>query len=143
VPSPPAVIDTNVVVSALLTRDPEAPTARLLDRMVRGDLRFLLSIDLLTEYREVLLREPLRRLHGLGEEQVDRLLTVIVANAVLREPGPVPSPAPPDAGDRHLWALLGAEPAAVLVTGDRALVDHPPAGRSVLSPAGFLALSRT
>ena len=53
---PALVVDTNVVVSGLITSDATAPTARILDAMLRGELRFLLSEELLSEYRSVLLR---------------------------------------------------------------------------------------
>ncbi len=59
---PVAVIDTNVVVSDLLTGEPVPPTAVLLDGMLRGRFTYLLSLELLAEYREVLLRPRIRRI---------------------------------------------------------------------------------
>jgi hypothetical protein len=44
--SAPAVIDTNVVVSGVLTENPASPTVRILDGMLAGRFRFLLSVDL-------------------------------------------------------------------------------------------------
>jgi len=66
--SRPAVIDTNVVVSGLITKDARAPTARIVDGMLRGRFPFLLSNLTLREYREVLLRPAIRRKHGLDSE---------------------------------------------------------------------------
>jgi len=57
----PAVIDTNVVVSGLLTSLAASPTVRILDGMLVGAFRFLLSVELLAEYRAVLLRQKIRR----------------------------------------------------------------------------------
>ena len=57
---PVAVIDTNVVVSALLTGEPVSPTAVVLDDMLRGRFAYPLSLELLAEYREVLLRPRTR-----------------------------------------------------------------------------------
>jgi putative PIN family toxin of toxin-antitoxin system len=131
------VVDTNVVVSGLLTSDERAPTARLLDAMLSGELRFLLSVDLLAEYREVLLRPAIRQRHGLDERGVDALLTALAENAVVCEPIDPPSP-PPDPGDLHLWSILAARQDAVLITGDRALLDDPPPWTTVISPAGFV-----
>lgn len=62
---PAAVIDTNVVVTGLITADAGSPTARILDGMRRGGFPSLLSDQLLAEYREVLLRAKIRKLHGL------------------------------------------------------------------------------
>ena len=133
----PVVVDTNVVVSGILTGSPDAPTARIIDSMLSGDLLFLLSVDLLGEYRQVLLRPALRARYGLDEGEIDTVLTTLAENAVVREPVDPPS-LPPDKGDRHLWALLATHPGSVLVTGDRALVDSPPQWASVVLPAELL-----
>ncbi|MBW2000467.1 MAG: PIN domain-containing protein [Deltaproteobacteria bacterium] len=62
------IIDTNVLVAALITDEPTSPTARVLDAMLSGSLFYLLSLKLLREYRNVLLRPRLSRLHGLNEK---------------------------------------------------------------------------
>ncbi len=126
------VVDTNVVVAGLITGSSRSPVALLLDAMLSGTLLYLLSPELLDEYRAVLLRPKLTRLHGLAEAEVDRLLVELAANAMWREPNPA-SPAP-DRGDDHLWALLGAFSGSVLITGDRLLLEQPPASGSVISP---------
>lgn len=56
----------------------------------------------------------------------------------MRDPGASGTPAP-DLGDAHLWALLDGEPEAVLVTGDKALLERPPRKGSVCTPAVFVA----
>ncbi len=136
---PAAVIDTNVVVSGLLTGEAGAPTCRVVDAMLAGGFHYLLSEDLLAEYRRVLLRPRIRALHGLSGDEVDAVLLDIAANGALRTPRPAPE-SPPDPGDQHLWALLAAEPGAVLVTGDGKLLEHPPAFARVLTPAAFVRL---
>jgi predicted solute-binding protein len=68
---------------------------------------------------------------------VDVVLTELAMNGTLHEPGPSVK-ALPDAGDRHLWALLETTP-AVLVTGDDALRRRAPDPARVLSPRQFLA----
>ena len=136
-----AVIDTNVVVAGLITADAGSPTARILDGMRRGAFPFLLSDRLLAEYREVLLRAKIRKLHGLAPDDADKILTEIATHAIVREPA-VRTGAP-DAKDNHLWSLLLEQPGCVLVTGDLALGRKPPPGRDVLSPREFaLHLSR-
>lgn len=129
------IIDTNVVVAGLITNDSVSPTAGVLDAMLVGDLIYLLSAELLTEYRSVLLRPGLVRLHGLNESEVDHLLTEITANAIWREPQSDSYHAPPDPQDAHLWALLASEPTAVLITGDQLLLHNPMPQSSVISPA--------
>jgi putative PIN family toxin of toxin-antitoxin system len=132
-----AVIDTKVVVAGLLTPDPDSPTARTVDAMFAARFVFLLSTALLTEYRRVLLLPRIRELHRLETEEIDRILTDIVANAVIREPATT-SESAPEPGDQHLWNLIASEPGTVLVTGDQRLLSRPPKGSSVLSPATFL-----
>ncbi len=134
---PLAIIDTNVVVSGLITNRPAATVCRIVDAMVRGRFPFLLSVDLLTEYREVLLRPKIFRLHHLTEAEVDTVLEAIVGHAVVRNPEHGTDPAP-DPGDQHLWDLLQVEPGSVLVTGDRRLLSEPPRGRGVMDPRAFL-----
>ena len=134
------VIDTNVVVAALLSRAGDSPPRRLLAGMLAGAFPFLLSPDLLAEYRRVSLRPSIRARHGLTAGQVDVLLTDIAANAQVRDPGDRPPPSAPDRGDDHLWRLLQTAPGATLVTGDRWLLEQPPRFASVVAPRTALDL---
>lgn len=134
------IIDTNVLVAGLITSQPSSPTAQVLDAMLDGRLLFLLSPALLREYRQVLLRPKLVRLHGLGENEIDRLLTELTANALWREPAGDSHESAPDPGDDHLWALLGSEPDAILVTGDGLLLDNPRSGRVVITASACAML---
>jgi len=126
---PLLVVDTNVVVAGLLTNDSGAPTARILDAMLRGEARFLLSEELLAEHRRVLLRPKIAKLHGLTAEEVDEILLRLAANGAVREPAAV---ARGPRGDGHLFALLEGEPEAWLVSGDAAVLRH--AGRRGRTP---------
>ncbi len=103
-------VDTNILVSALLTKSADSPPLLIVRGMLNGNLRFLLSTALLAEYRAVLLRPKLMRMHGLNVDEVDAVLAEIAANGT--------HPASPDPNDAHLLALLDCEPRAVLVTGD-------------------------
>jgi predicted nucleic acid-binding protein len=132
----PFVVDTNVVVAGLITRQPSAATARILDGMLSGELRFLLSEDLLAEYRSVLLRAKIVAAHGLTGEEVDEVLVRIAANGAVHEPGPAEIASSGPAGDPHLFALLAVEPAALLVSGDLQVLQH--AGRRGRTPEAAL-----
>jgi putative PIN family toxin of toxin-antitoxin system len=132
----PAVIDTNVLVSGLLTRLPASPTVRIFDAMLAARFRYALSIDLLAEYRSVLLRPRIRSRHGLSEAEIDVVLVDIAANGFLVdvdvgiEVGPS-SASERQRSDEHLWQLMRAAPTAVLVTGDKRLAAHELGGRVV------------
>ncbi|HSS45545.1 MAG TPA: putative toxin-antitoxin system toxin component, PIN family [Thermoanaerobaculia bacterium] len=133
----PAVIDTNVVESGILTSLSESPTAHILDGMLAARFRFLLSVELLAEYREVLLRPKIRQRHRLSEADVDLLLTDIVTNGTVLDLQP-PRAARRQGGDDHLWQILSAEPSACLVTGDQKLFKQPARDARVVSPRSFV-----
>jgi putative PIN family toxin of toxin-antitoxin system len=134
------ILDTNVLVSALLTSDPEAPTARILDQVLAGRLRIVLSMDLLSEYRTVLLRPAIRRRHGLFDQQVDDLLAEIAALAAFRQT--LPASEAERRKDEHLRRLFSAAPEAVLVTGDERLRAGLSPGIEAVTPRDFLARKR-
>jgi putative PIN family toxin of toxin-antitoxin system len=130
-----AIIDANVVVSGVVSSKQDSSVVLILEGMRSGSFRFLLSTPLFDEYREVLLRPKLRKLHCLDEEQVDEVLKELGAHATWLEPDPAVSA--PDPKDQHLWDLLASSPAAVLVTGDKPLIENPLEGRQVLLPWDF------
>lgn len=134
----PAIIDTNVIVSGLLTADTDAPTAVILSAMLAGRLSYLLSVDLIAEYREVLVRPRIARHHGLSDTEIDAVLTELTLNGDVRTPHAAAARVP-DSGDRHLWALLESIPTSVLVTGDDALLKHALWPDRVVSPRQFVA----
>lgn len=45
-----AVIDTNVIVSAMFTHNPESPTKLILDHILRGDVIPLYVDEIISEY---------------------------------------------------------------------------------------------
>jgi putative PIN family toxin of toxin-antitoxin system len=127
----PAVIDTNVLVSGFLTRLAASPTVRIVDAMLAARFRYTLSIDLLAEYRSVLLRPRIRSRHRLSEAEIDVTLIDIAANGVLVDVEVELSARKRQSGDEHLWRLMRAVPIAVLVTGDRRLAAHELGSRDV------------
>lgn len=135
----PVVVDTNIIVSGHITRDQDAPTARILNGMLKREFDFLISVELLAEYRSVLTPPKIASLHQLTDEDIDIVLTQIVANAIVREPHATEDLAP-DRGDQHLWSLLATQRGSMLVTGDQLLLDNPPADCSILSARAFVEL---
>lgn len=129
-----AVLDTNVLVSALLSAT--GPPAALIARWERGELEVVVSESLLTELERTLARPSIRaRLAG----EASSVLGVLRDSAVVaddpREPGPIRS-ADPD--DDYLIALACSTQAA-LVSGDThllSLAERIP----VYSPREFLEL---
>jgi uncharacterized protein len=130
------IIDTNVVVAGLLTSNVTSPAARILDGMLAAAFSFVVSEALLAEYRAVLVRPALRKLHGLTVTELELLLTDIAQHAIVLPPG-AGSPAP-DPGDQLLWDLLAARADLLLITGDKALQDDAAMRARVLSPRAFM-----
>lgn len=68
-----AVIDTNVLVSALLSSNPEAATVQLAARMLGGEIIPVYSDEILQEYQEVLGRKKF----GFDPVLIDNLLNAV------------------------------------------------------------------
>lgn len=131
------VVDTNVVVAGLLTGNDSSAVARILDGMLAAAFPFVVSEALLAEYRAVLVRPGLRKLHGLAVADVETLLTDIAQHAIVL--APVATTPAPDPGDQLLWELLAARSDLRLVTGDKLLQRHAGMRGRVLSPGEFVA----
>ncbi len=131
-----AIVDTNVVAAALLTSRPDSPVSQVLDGMITAQFPYAVSQALVAEYRTVLARPKLLKLHGLDLDAIESLLVEMVRQAIMIKP--VPAPPAPDPGDQMLWDILASRLDLVLVTGDKALLlDEGMSGR-VLSPASFV-----
>lgn len=130
------IIDTNVFIAGLISKTPASPTVKILDAMVSGLLIYVLSPALLKEYRDVLMRPKLLKLHRLSESEIDQLLCEITANAIWREPEVMH--VAPDSGDNHLWSLLLQTDDTILVTGDQLLLNKAPKEKSVITPTTYL-----
>ena len=96
-----------------------------------------MSEALLAEYRAVLVRPNLRKLHGLTIAEVEAILTDLAQHAIVLEP--VAAPPAPDPGDQLLWGLLAARVDLVLVTGDKLLLRDAGMRGRLISPQAFVA----
>ena len=131
---PRAVLDTNVLVSALIS--PGGASAQLLLELRAGGFELILSPLLLAELREVLGRDKFRRY--VTEAEADAYVELIRREGVVRtDPSPSPEPMSADPDDEYLIDLARDAGADALVAGDAHLLDL----RSVipaLTPAAFL-----
>ncbi|MBX6378039.1 MAG: putative toxin-antitoxin system toxin component, PIN family [Clostridia bacterium] len=128
------VLDTNVLVSALLT--PLGTPARLLDAVLARRVRVLFDDRILAEYGEVLARERF----GFDPDDVGALLDFLKSEgqAVVAPPQGVVLPDPDDVMFVEVALAGGAD---AIVTGNRShFPDGMCRGIPVLSPAEFLGL---
>lgn len=129
-----AVIDTNVLVAALLTKHRDAATAKVVEAVVTGRITAVKSPEIMGEYRDVLMR---RHFH-FPEGSVERILNVVETDgidlAAQHSNGEFP-----DESDRVFFevALAGERFAAKLVTGNQ---KHYPQNPIVVTPAQMVAL---
>lgn len=133
------IIDTNVVVAGLLTSHADSPVARILDGMLGAAFAFVLSEALLAEYRSVLVRPRLCKLHGFSSPEIDTILLDIARHAAVLSPvKTVATPVAPDPGDQFMWDLLTTRADLVLVTGDKLLLQDKAMQQRVISPQIFI-----
>jgi uncharacterized protein len=116
---PRAVLDTNVLVSALIT--PAGASAELLVELRAGAYELVTSPLLLDELRDVLRREKFRRY--VKETEVDAYVGLLRSESILVEdPHPLPGPLGDDPRDEYLIALARAARVDALVSGDPHLI---------------------
>jgi putative PIN family toxin of toxin-antitoxin system len=131
---PRAVVDVNVLVSALLK--PDGGPARLVRAWLAGAFELVASAQLIAELVGVVARPALAR--RLDQSAVDALVATIQAEAIVVDDPPVARIVPTDPKDDYLVAIAREAGGHVIVTGDRHLLDlerlEPPA----LTPTAFL-----
>jgi uncharacterized protein len=114
-----AVLDINVLISALLSR--HGAPARILNAWLEGAFELVVSDLLIAELRRALAYPKLRQ--TIAQPEADEFVEVLLRGAVL---APDPTGAPPfsaaDPDDDYLIALA-ASTSALLVSGDGHLLE--------------------
>lgn len=129
------VLDTNVMVSALLKRD--SISARILTAVWDGQLQLLSSAPLLEELLRVLGYPKIRKRLLAASIDIDQFLELLPFFVIEVVPDDGSAPMPRDPADRMVLATLIAGSADWLVTGDEdllALADQFP----ILTPTAFV-----
>ncbi|HVE68310.1 MAG TPA: putative toxin-antitoxin system toxin component, PIN family [Solirubrobacteraceae bacterium] len=129
-----AVVDPNVLISALLTRD--GTPARLLRAWLNGAFELIVSPMLLDELRRALGYPKLRK--RIPEAEADGFLAVLEHSAIAVEDPSTPlAVRSPDPGDDYLLALAAGQKAS-LVSGDGHLLALRDGELPIYSPAEYL-----
>lgn len=126
------VIDTNVIVSALITKNPNTATTRVLELALMGEIVPLYDQNVLDEYLEVLTRKKFK----LKEDSIQYIIKTITINGIdtLRTSFLEDMP---DEDDRVFYELSLSEPDSLLITGNS---KHFPRTPRVVSPSEFLRI---
>ena len=77
-----AVIDTNVLVSALLAKKSDSATVQVIERMIKGEIIPVYSNEIMNEYHEVLSRKKFK----FSPELITFFLSAIEKFGILAEP---------------------------------------------------------
>ncbi len=127
-----AVIDTNVLVSALITHNSEAATTKVVRQLLEHAFVPLYDADIIVEYEDVLHRAKFPIL----EETADTLISFIVENGIEASRSFYDNPMP-DEDDRVFYEISLSHEGSFLVTGN---LKHYPASPHVITPAQFLEI---
>ena len=128
-----AVIDTNVLVSALLSSHEDSATVQVVNRLFSGDVIPLFDMDILKEYNDVLRRKKFNFSDGLVTQLINTIkrigeLIIPMETGIML----------PDIKDVPFYEVVlekRAEDDAYLVTGN---IKHYPKEAFVVTAREFL-----
>ena len=129
-----AVVDTNVIVSALIAKKPDSPPRQVFRAMLSGDIIPLYHSDILSEYEEVLSR---KKFH-LNSETIQTVLKAVRQFGVEVIPKPT-GEILIDMDDLVFYEVVmeKREDDAYLVTGNQ---KHYPIRDFIVTPAEVLEI---
>ena len=126
-----AVFDTNVLVSALMSKRADSPTVLLLDYVLDGRIVLLYNEDIIREYKEVLHRSKF----DFGEDSIHDLIELVKIGFVL---DPTESGETfPDIDDRVFYEVALSKEDGYVVTGN---TKHFPKSPIVVTPAEMMQI---
>ena len=127
-----AVIDTNVLVSALLSSKDDAATVQVLGKVISGEIIPVYSNVITKEYREVLSRKRF----GFSGDLIEYLMSAIEKYGILVDPSPSGTTLP-DIKDVPFYEVVleKRDDNAYLVTGN---IKHFPKEPFIVTPRELL-----
>lgn len=125
-------IDTNVIVSALLSRHHDSSTVKLIEHLLDGDIVPLFNDEILQEYNEVLMRPKFRLPEQLVRNLVDQIVSLGLSLNRVSTAFELPDPK-----DIVFYEVALAKEGSFLVTGN---TKHFPATPTIVSPAQLLEI---
>ncbi len=127
-----AVIDTNVLVSASITKNPLSPTVKVVANMLGGRIKPVYNRDIIAEYAEVLHRPKFH----LNENDIKLLIDSIQKYGIHSDRIPFDGDMP-DEKDRPFYEVSLSVEDSFLVTGN---LKHFPVTPKVITPAQMISI---
>ncbi len=128
-----AVIDTNVVVSAMYTHNPDSPTKLVIEAVLQGRVIPLISEEIIAEYREVLSRKEF----PFNTEDINNIINAFVRFGVNPGRKRILMESFPDHDDVVFYEVALSKSGSFVVTGNK---KHFPVKPFVVSPAEFMEI---
>ena len=127
-----AVIDTNVLVSALFTKNPEAATIKVLNALLEGKIVLLYNNEIVAEYEEVLHRPKFHFTPSLVDTYIEKFCQLGISSERIASSEHFPDPK-----DVVFYEVALSKEDAYLVTGNK---KHFPQTPIVVTPAEMLEI---
>lgn len=127
-----AVIDTNIFVSALITHNSNASTARVLESLLLHRIIPIYNDDIIKEYDEVLHRAKFK----LSEEQISTVIEHVKEHGIDSSRFPYDGEMP-DEDDRVFYEVCLSKEDSFLVTGN---LKHFPKEPQVITAAEMMEI---
>ena len=128
-----AVIDTNVIVSAVISKSLESNPAKIIRAIVQDRIVPLFNDEILDEYREVLSRPKFH----LTQAQIDTVLKAVVIDGLNLDRTSAEGVDFPDPKDIVFYEVALSKEDSYLVTGN---VKHFPVKPFVVTPAEMVKM---
>ena len=128
-----AVVDTNVLVSALISTRLDTPPMTVLAHVYSGTITPVYNDEIIREYRNVLSREKFH----LSPEQIERAISVILDYGLFLDRTHIEGEAFPDPKDVVFYEVRMSKEDAYLVTGN---IKHFPKKPFVVTPAEMVTI---
>ena len=127
-----AVIDTNVLVSARITKNPSSATVKVLNNMFNGTIKPIFNDEIIAEYTDVLHRPKFR----MRDEDINLIINYIKKYGIhsdrVHYDGNMP-----DEKDRPFYEVSLSVEDSFLVTGN---LKHFPVTPKVVTPSQIIAI---
>lgn len=127
-----AVIDTNVLVSALLASHADSATVMVMNAVIKGDIIPMYNKEILKEYEEVLSRKKFHFSKSLIRQYLKFFSSVGIASERVHSMEDLPDPK-----DIVFYEVALSKEDAFLVTGN---TKHFPKTPVVVTPAEMLRI---